>query len=98
MGICYGILYIFAIFTTNSLLTCLYAFPMYMVIVLYMDVRFCILIGCGAFLGNVACIIKDNENTVKYPTVLDPFKSSNIYATKRIIPIIVCPINAIRLT
>lgn len=59
MGICYGILYIFAIFTTNSLLTCLYAFPMYMVIVLYMDVRFCILIGCGAFLGNVACIIKD---------------------------------------
>ncbi len=59
MGICYGILYIFAIFTTNSLLTCLYAFPMYMVIVLYMDVRFCILISCGAFLGNVACIIKD---------------------------------------
>lgn len=59
MGICYGILYIFAIFTTNSLLTCLYAFPMYMVIILYMDVRFCILISCGAFLGNVACIIKD---------------------------------------
>lgn len=59
MGICYGILYIFAIFTTNSLLTCLYAFPMYMVIILYMDVRFCILISCGAFFGNVACIIKD---------------------------------------
>lgn len=59
MGICYGILYIFAIFTTNSLLTCLYAFPMYMLIVLYMDVRFCILISCGAFFGNVACIIKD---------------------------------------
>lgn len=59
MGICYGIFYIFAIFTTNSLLTCLYAFPMYMLIILYMDVRFCILISCGAFLGNVACIIKD---------------------------------------
>ncbi len=59
MGICYGAMYIFAIFTTNSLLTCMYAFPMFMLIILYMDVRFCILISCGAFFGNVACIIKD---------------------------------------
>lgn len=59
MGICYGILYVFAIFTTNSLLTCMYAFPMFIVIILYMDVRFCVLIGCGAFLGNVGCIIRD---------------------------------------
>ncbi len=59
MGVCYGFLYVFAIFTTNSLLTCMYAFPMFMLIILYMDVRFCILISCGAFLGNVACIIKD---------------------------------------
>ncbi|MCI8483837.1 MAG: hypothetical protein HFH41_05810 [Lachnospiraceae bacterium] len=59
MGISYGILYLFAIFTTHSLLTCMYAFPMFMVIILYMDVRFCVLIGSGAFLGNVCCIIKD---------------------------------------
>ena len=37
----------------------MYAFPMFMLIILYMDVRFCILISCGAFFGNVACIIKD---------------------------------------
>lgn len=59
MGICYGILYLFAIFTTNSLLTCMYAFPMFIVIILYMDVRFCVLIGCGAFFGNVICVIRD---------------------------------------
>lgn len=58
MGVSYGILYVFAIFTTNSLLTCMYAFPMFMVIILYMDVRFCILIGSGAFLANVGCIVK----------------------------------------
>lgn len=63
MGICYGILYLFAIWTTNSLLTCMYAFPMFIVIILYMDVRFCILIGCGAFLGNVACVIRDAVTT-----------------------------------
>lgn len=63
MGICYGILYVFAIFTTNSLLTCMYAFPMFIVIILYMDVRYCILIGAGAFLGNVACIIRDALTT-----------------------------------
>lgn len=63
MGICYGILYIFAIFTTHSLLTCMYAFPMFMVIILYMDVRFCVLIGIGAFLGNVGCVIRDVVTT-----------------------------------
>lgn len=63
MGIGYGILYIFAIFTTNSLLTCMYAFPMFMVIILYMDVRFCVLIGSGAFLGNILCIARDIVTT-----------------------------------
>lgn len=59
MGVGYGILYLFAILTTNSLLTCTYAFPMFMIIILYMDVRFCTLIGSAAFLGNVICIVKD---------------------------------------
>ncbi len=63
MGVCYGILYLFAIFTTNSLLTCTYAFPMFMVIILYMDVRFCILIGASALLGNIVCIIRDVVTT-----------------------------------
>ncbi|MCM1193992.1 MAG: methyl-accepting chemotaxis protein [Butyrivibrio sp.] len=59
MGTCYGILYLFAIWTTHSLLTCMYAFPMFLVIILYMDVRFCVIIGTGAFLGNVACVVRD---------------------------------------
>lgn len=53
----YGILYLFAIFTTNSLLTCTYAFPMFMVIILYMDVRCCALIFAGALSGNIIYVI-----------------------------------------
>ncbi|MGN0168473.1 MAG: methyl-accepting chemotaxis protein [Acetatifactor sp.] len=57
ISISYGILYLFAIFTTTSLLTCTYAFPMFMVIILYMDVRCCALIFAGAFGGNVVYVI-----------------------------------------
>lgn len=57
ISISYGILYLFAIFTTTSLLTCTYAFPMFMVIILYMDVRCCALIFAGAFSGNVIYVI-----------------------------------------
>ncbi len=57
MGISYGILYLFVIFTTTSILACTYAFPMYMVIILYMDVKFCAFISGGALLGNVIYII-----------------------------------------
>lgn len=80
MGSCYGILYLFAIFTTNSLLTCMYAFPMFMVIILYMDVRFCIIIGSGAFLGNVICVIRD-AMTVGYAAEEIPDVEIRIAAT-----------------
>ncbi|MDE5589663.1 MAG: hypothetical protein K2J60_11090 [Acetatifactor sp.] len=80
MGSCYGILYLFAIFTTNSLLTCMYAFPMFMVIILYMDVRFCVIIGSGAFLGNVICVIKD-AMTVGYTAEEIPDVEIRIAAT-----------------
>lgn len=80
MGVCYGILYLFAILTTNSLLTCMYAFPMFMVIILYMDVRFCVLIGGGAFLGNVICVIKD-AMTVGYAAEEIPDVEIRIAAT-----------------
>lgn len=49
-------MYLFAIFTTHSVTPFVYAFPMFMVIILFMDVRFCILICVGAILGNVAYI------------------------------------------
>lgn len=57
MCVLYGILYLFVIFTTTSLLPYTYAFPMFMVIVLYMDVRSCAIVGMGAFAGNVAYVI-----------------------------------------
>ena len=57
MGITYGILYFFVIFTTTSLLPFTYAFPMFIVIVLYMDPRFNILIGAFASCGNVIYVV-----------------------------------------
>lgn len=57
IGITYGVLYLFVIFTTNSLTPFTYAFPMFIVIILYMDVRFNILVSMFAILGNVAYVI-----------------------------------------
>jgi len=57
IGITYGILYLFVIFTTNSILPFTYAFPMFSVIILYMDVRFNILIAIAAFLGNIVYVV-----------------------------------------
>lgn len=57
MCVLYGILYLFVIFTTTSILPYTYAFPMFIVIILYRDVRSCVLVGAGAFLGNVAYVI-----------------------------------------
>lgn len=57
IGITYGILYFFVIFTTTSLLPFTYAFPMFTVIILYMDPRFNILIGVFASVGNVVYIV-----------------------------------------
>lgn len=57
MCVAYGILYIFVIFTTNSILPYTYAFPMFMVIILYTDLRACIIAGMGAFAANVGYVI-----------------------------------------
>jgi len=56
IGIGYGVLYLFAIFTTNSVTPFVYIFPMFMVIILYMDVRFGALACTGTVLGNLAYI------------------------------------------
>lgn len=56
IGIGYSVLYLFAIFTTHSVTPFVYAFPMFMVIILYMDVRFGSLICAGAVLGNLVYI------------------------------------------
>lgn len=56
LGYGYGVLYLFAIFTTHSITPFVYAFPMYMVIILYMDVRFGALISSGVVIGNLVYI------------------------------------------
>lgn len=56
IGVSYGVLYMFVIFTTNSITPFSYAFPMFMVVILYLDVRACSIIGICATLGNVAQI------------------------------------------
>lgn len=57
IGITYGILYLFVIFTTTSVLPFTYAFPMFTVIILYMDPRFNILIGAFASVGNLVYVV-----------------------------------------
>ena len=71
MCVLYGILYLFVIFTTNSLLPFTYAFPMFMVIVLYRDVRSCLLVGAGAFIGNIVYVIY-YARTVGYMSAVIP--------------------------
>lgn len=53
VGFGYSALYIFAIFTTNSVTTFTYALPMYVIITLYSDVKYCTTICTGGFLANV---------------------------------------------
>ncbi|MBR1929945.1 MAG: hypothetical protein IJ833_00510, partial [Lachnospiraceae bacterium] len=57
MAITYSILYIFAIFTTNSILTFVYAIPMFVAITIYSDVTYGAIISIGGLLSNVAYII-----------------------------------------
>ena len=80
MGITYGILYFFVIFTTTSLLPFTYAFPMFIVIVLYMDPRFNILIGLFASCGNVAYVVY-HAMTVGYEKTEIPDVEIRIAAT-----------------
>lgn len=57
MGIGYGVLYLLAIFTTNSLLPFTYAIPMFIVIPLFGNLRYSILLGAGYVLLNAANVI-----------------------------------------
>ncbi len=53
VSISYGFFYLFCIFTSSNAYTWTYACPMFMVIILYMDVRCCGLIFAGALIGNL---------------------------------------------
>lgn len=65
IGFGYGIMYVFAIFTTNSIITFVYVLPIYVVITLFSDVRFCTTVCiCGVGANVVDVIYK--AKTVGY--------------------------------
>ena len=53
LGTGYGIFYIFVIFTTTDVTAFTFAIPMYLIIILYSDVRYCMIISAGGFLANL---------------------------------------------
>lgn len=63
MSICYGGLYVFAVLTSTSSMAYTYAFPMYMAIILYMDIRCCALIATGGLAANVIYVVRYAMNT-----------------------------------
>lgn len=54
LGIGYGIFYIFVIFTTTNVTAFTFIIPLYIVITLYSDLKYCIILSTGGFLANVA--------------------------------------------
>lgn len=57
MGNTYGIVYAFALFTTESVMVYTYAFPMFIIVTLFSNLRFCITIASIATAMNIANVI-----------------------------------------
>ncbi|MCM1143398.1 MAG: methyl-accepting chemotaxis protein [Lachnoclostridium sp.] len=57
LAIGYGIFYVFVIFTTTDVTSYTFAIPMYLVILLYSDLRYCVLVSTGGFLANLVFAI-----------------------------------------
>lgn len=53
LAIGYGIFYIFVIFTTTDVTSFTFAIPMYLVILLYSDLRYCMIVSGAGFLANL---------------------------------------------
>lgn len=53
LAVGYGIFYTFTIFTTNNITAFTFAIPLYVVITLYSDVRYCLIVSMSGFLVNV---------------------------------------------
>lgn len=54
MGVCYSSMYMYIIFTSDSMLPFVYAIPMYIIITLYSDIPYCVSICVGGLLCNIA--------------------------------------------
>ena len=57
MVACFGVLYLFVLFTTTSILPFAYAIPLFFLVTLYSNLRFCMIVGIGANLLNIASIL-----------------------------------------
>lgn len=57
MACCYGILYLFVVLTTHSILPFSYAIPMFFITALYSDFRFCMFVGVSANIINVLGVV-----------------------------------------
>lgn len=53
LGVGYSIFYIFVIFTTTNVTAFTFAIPLYIVITLYSDLKYCIILSTGGFLANL---------------------------------------------
>ena len=53
MGVGYSIFYIFVIFTTNDTTAFTFIIPLYVVITLYSDVKYCVILSASGFLVNL---------------------------------------------
>lgn len=57
MVCCFGVLYTYVIFTTNSVLPFTYAIPIFFVITVYSNLRFCLVVGIVANVLNMASVL-----------------------------------------
>ena len=56
-GVGYSTFYVFILFTTDNILAFTYAIPMFIVIILYMDMKYCLMIAGGAFVVNIVKVV-----------------------------------------
>lgn len=57
MVACFGVLYLFVLFTSSSILPFAYAIPLFFLVTLYSNLRFCMIVGIGANVLNIASIL-----------------------------------------
>lgn len=57
MGCSFGVLYIFVLFTTKSILPFTYAIPMFMLVTLFSDFKFCVIVAVASNVINIASVI-----------------------------------------
>ena len=62
IGVCYSIFYIFVVFTTVSVIAFTFIIPIYMVLILYSDIKLCIGVSGTGFLVNVIFLVYQAMN------------------------------------